>query len=297
MAKRDNHVMKALIFFPILAFLVGSLAHAQNRRHANSPRLTADSREHLRIEQMELEMSEMRAQMREMASQINHLQTALAQSSPQIAPATNRSNSSARGIYQVRAGDTLSEIAQTHGLSTKQLLALNPAVVPEKMQIGTQLRLGSGSVVSANNQKTQRLSQNSYTIKSGDTLSEIAQSLGLNTSHLLAANPGLDPKRLLVGKELNLPRGQQVNERQKPRSPQNSPSSAPAAPSRERENTHPVAPRSHGKTRLVRVTQETRYLTLAREYNTSVATLNRINQVNLSSNQLIAEGSELFIPQ
>jgi len=44
-----------------------------------------------------------------------------------------------------------------------------------------------------------------YTIKSGDTPASIARSNGVTVTALMAANPGLDPRRLKVGKTIQLP--------------------------------------------------------------------------------------------
>ncbi|KAL9624354.1 MAG: hypothetical protein Q9160_001316 [Pyrenula sp. 1 TL-2023] len=45
----------------------------------------------------------------------------------------------------------------------------------------------------------------SYTIRSGDTFSAIAQRLGLDLPALLAANPGIQPEKLQVGQVIHLP--------------------------------------------------------------------------------------------
>jgi LysM repeat protein len=47
----------------------------------------------------------------------------------------------------------------------------------------------------------------SYTIRSGDTLSQIAERLGVSVDSLLSANPGLDPVALRVGGSLLIPAG------------------------------------------------------------------------------------------
>ena len=44
-----------------------------------------------------------------------------------------------------------------------------------------------------------------HTVKSGETPSSIAKQYGLPVSSLLAANPGLDPKRMRVGQSIKLP--------------------------------------------------------------------------------------------
>jgi LysM repeat protein len=44
-----------------------------------------------------------------------------------------------------------------------------------------------------------------YTVKSGDSLAKIARANGVTLAEIVAANPGVDPKRLKVGQKINLP--------------------------------------------------------------------------------------------
>ena len=44
-----------------------------------------------------------------------------------------------------------------------------------------------------------------YSIQSGDTLSKIASQFGISLSQLLAANPGVDPRRLRIGQRIVIP--------------------------------------------------------------------------------------------
>ncbi len=48
-----------------------------------------------------------------------------------------------------------------------------------------------------------------YTIKSGDNPASIAKKAGISVNDLMKANPGLDPRKLHVGQELNVPGGAQ----------------------------------------------------------------------------------------
>lgn len=50
-----------------------------------------------------------------------------------------------------------------------------------------------------------RLVMRSYTVKAGDTLISIAKKHGVKLAALLAANPGLDPKRMKVGQPVKIP--------------------------------------------------------------------------------------------
>ena len=68
-----------------------------------------------------------------------------------------------------------------------------PAELPEPMII-------SGGIV-------QPGGGQSYTVKSGDTMASIAESLGVSLEDLMAANPGVDPSTLHAGDTLKLPSG------------------------------------------------------------------------------------------
>lgn len=135
----------------------------------------------------------------------------------------------AAGTYTVRAGDTLSEIAQrTLGAASrwKEIAALNANVDPARLRVGDELRLPSGAAAgaapgAAPAQATAamgwspaapsaRAPGGDYVVQKGDTLSEIAQrQLGSadRWKDLVAANPGLDPRKLKVGQRLTLPAG------------------------------------------------------------------------------------------
>ena len=47
-----------------------------------------------------------------------------------------------------------------------------------------------------------------YKVKKGDYPAKIAKELGVSTKALMDANPGLDPKKLQIGQELNVPANQ-----------------------------------------------------------------------------------------
>ena len=45
----------------------------------------------------------------------------------------------------------------------------------------------------------------SYTVKSGDTLGQIAQNLNVSLAALMAANPNVNPNSMSIGQKLNIP--------------------------------------------------------------------------------------------
>ncbi len=67
--------------------------------------------------------------------------------------------------YTVRAGDTLSRIAQNHGVSISELLAANPNITnPSLIYVGQRIAIPETKLVS-------------YTVQRGDTMWGIAKSL------------------------------------------------------------------------------------------------------------------------
>ncbi len=104
-------------------------------------------------------------------------------------------------LYTVRKGDTLSGIADRHGLTTKALATANALKDADELSIGQQLRIP----VTASASAPAAGGTGKYTVKSGDTLSEIAGKHGTTADQLAAANGIRDPKDLQIGQTLRLP--------------------------------------------------------------------------------------------
>lgn len=76
-----------------------------------------------------------------------------------------------------------------------------------KTNTGTQQQ-GPDTGRPANDTGTTATAQTSggkYKVQAGDNPSKIAKKLGIPVNDLLNANPGLDPRKLRVGQELNVP--------------------------------------------------------------------------------------------
>lgn len=95
------------------------------------------------------------------------------------------------GQYRVKAGDTLSQVAQNFGMGVNTLMALNGLTDKNHLAVGQTLRVRGIPT----KQSTENL-QN-YTVKSGDTLSEVAQRFNISQSTLMALN-GLTNRNVIV---------------------------------------------------------------------------------------------------
>lgn len=94
----------------------------------------------------------------------------------------------------VQRGDTLTRLALRHGSTVEALIQANPQLKRGTLVAGMSLTL------------PQAGSAQTWTVKSGDTLYDIARRQSMTISALVAANPGLDARRALkVGQRLVLP--------------------------------------------------------------------------------------------
>jgi len=114
--------------------------------------------------------------------------------------------SSSDGTITVKDGDTLSEIADRNGVSLKRLMQANGLTDPGKLAVGDTLVIpggGGGSAYQAAAPKAVMTAP--YTVKSGDTISELAERFGTTTNRLLQLNNISDPKLVIAGTRIAVP--------------------------------------------------------------------------------------------
>jgi len=162
---------------------------------------------------------------------------------PPAAPTPMEPAAGAASTYSVVQGDTLAKIAKAHGVSVKALEAANPGVDPKKLKIKQQLNIpapmassNAGSAASSGITASGGSSE-SYTVKSGDTLSKIAKRNGVSLRALRAANPKIaSTDHIKVGETLAIPAKADANAAAAPAPDASSvpavppPATAPAAP-------------------------------------------------------------------
>lgn len=105
------------------------------------------------------------------------------------------SSSPSTSTYTVKSGDTLSEIGAKLGVDWKQIASANNISSPYSIYPGQVLKIpGKGSSSSG--------SSRTYTVKSGDTLSEIGEKLGVNWKDIAAKNGISSPYTIYPGQVL-----------------------------------------------------------------------------------------------
>ncbi|MBS1784005.1 MAG: peptidoglycan DD-metalloendopeptidase family protein [Acidobacteria bacterium] len=112
------------------------------------------------------------------------------------------------GVHVVRKGETAGKIARANGLSLAELERLNPGRNLAKLSLGTRLRLAAKAAPARPTTRTpQDPGSGTVALEKGQTLYSLAKAHGLSTQELMAANPGVNPRRLRPGTVLRLPGG------------------------------------------------------------------------------------------
>ena len=205
---------------------------------------------------------------------------------------SNAEDGSTNKEYVVKKGDTLGEIAGKHGVSTAALQSEN-GLSSTKLQIGQKLSIPSGNNRSVKSVKagpsTGEVSQapvkapapavpSTHTVKSGDTLGQIAAKYGMSSREIKAEN-GLKSDRISVGQTLKIPGGALM-------------AKAPeAAPAEAKTAEAPVKKAPAGGTYIVRKGDTPGGI--AEKLGVSTSDLVKLNDIDSKSLQI---GQKLTIP-
>ncbi|HEX4266054.1 MAG TPA: LysM peptidoglycan-binding domain-containing protein [Verrucomicrobiae bacterium] len=115
--------------------------------------------------------------------------------------------------YTVIKGDTFATIAKKSGVSTKAIVDANPGVDPKKLKIGEKLHVPSGGTaptpsavasIPGVTDSTASGGEQTYKVKSGDTLTSIAKHFHVTIKAIESAN-NLTTASIRVGKVLKIP--------------------------------------------------------------------------------------------
>jgi len=113
-------------------------------------------------------------------------------------------------VHTVRSGETLSGIAQQHRTTVSELVRLNNIIDANRISVGQRLRLPTAS----NNNTTQTPPANTpetHTVRSGETLSGIAQQHRTTVAELQRLNNISNANVIRVGQVLRLPATSNAN--------------------------------------------------------------------------------------
>ena len=255
--------------------------------------------------------------LQELESQVSEMQLLLErlalQSPPRSPiPEAPRPSPPLARSYQIRAGDSYWSIARRHGIQVEDLERANPGVNPRRLSIGRTIQISGPSAT--------RLVSGSYEVRKGDILGRSAKRHGVSLQELMAANPQVNPRRLRIGSTLTIP-GKSLasvpvagvippveTKSGLPETPtslsKQSQASEPPAPSLYQKALKPTPPVEEtiepeplvSEPVLITLDEDTRFSQIANNHQTTVTMLNELNKRELSPDQMIKAGSQLYIP-
>ena len=109
------------------------------------------------------------------------------------------------GEVVVKPGETLSEIAERYGTSVQRLMQLNNLRSPQDLWAGSRIQVpGAGGASSSGGARTTTVKAN-YTVKPGETLSELAERYGTSVQRLMEMNNLRSAQDLWAGSRIQVP--------------------------------------------------------------------------------------------
>ena len=130
------------------------------------------------------------------------------------AKTNNAANNTKTATHRVQAGESLTSIARKHDISVHQLAELNSLSPTDGLLIGQQIKVPAAKVTNAApaaNTATKPASQRAssqtgtYTVKPGDTLTGIANSLGVSNADIAALNNFQPNAGMIAGQVIKVP--------------------------------------------------------------------------------------------
>ncbi len=109
------------------------------------------------------------------------------------------------GVHVVQAGESLSSIASSFGVTTQNLMYANGISDPNYIQVGQVLTIPRGNVAPPPAPVPVPAPQTTYTVQAHDTLYSIAKRYGVTIEAVMAANGLTDRTYITTGQVLIIP--------------------------------------------------------------------------------------------
>ena len=211
---------------------------------------------------------------------------------------TSNSSSVPTTNYKVKSGDTLIGIANSLGVSAEDIAAVNSSFDAKvRLQRGQTIKVPVSKELVARKLNDEAVS---YKVKSGDTLTGVAQRYNIGLSDLAAANNLTTNANLILGRTITIPAKGSVSV-STASSTANSSKTSPAAvkETAAKVETPAASSTSSGKklgnTESYKVKSGDGLIALARQFGISVEDLAATN--NMATNAQLQRGQTIKVPK
>jgi LysM repeat protein len=278
---------------------------------ACAPLLSAGEVERLRALVAEQEM-----QIQQLELKISQLTHSPAPAAPATAPAaippatseikTEPAPSNDSTTYTVMAGDNMVSIARKHGTKSAILNELNGLKSDDVIRPGQKLKIPKSAATTQTAVTETRPATAQTEVEASDTLKHtvaenetfysIAKKYDVTIDALIKENPSINPKTLRIGKIVQIPAKSKTTDSSPVPSPAQEPNATGQSSIPVSNQSAPVTqPRASDKP--VKITKEISYRDFAEAHNTTTTRLDEINGLRLDPTTILAQGSELYIPE
>ena len=257
----------------------------------------------MQIQQLELKI----AQLTHSAAPTTRVNTPAAIPTAISETKTKPASSNEATTYRVMAGDNMASIARKHGTKSAILNELNGLKSNDVIRPGQKLKIPTSSAATTTTPVTESLpaptqaevpASNAvkHTVAANETFYSIAKTYDVTVDALIKENPSINPKTLRIGKIVQIPG--------KTKTTDTSPIPAPT-PDLNASNqsslplSNPSSPvtQPRASDKPVKITKEISYSDFAQAHNTTTTRLDEINGLRLDPTTILAQGSELYIPE
>ncbi len=196
--------------------------------------------------------------------------------------------------YYVRIDDTFNSVADAHGLTIEELLAINPDITdPNEIYVGTPIQIPAPEVEEIDPGSAQAECPRSYTVAASDTWNTIATAHDINPGILALVNNMVVTDELVIGFSLCIPvvedDGDEVDS-----DTDDAPQKADDTPQKAAPPTTLPKP-GEGKGVYHTVVRGEYLSLIARQYDCTARTLVAVN--NVANPSLVYVNTRLWVPE
>lgn len=178
-------------------------------------------------------------------------------------------------VHTIKSGETIYGIARTYGVSTQEILRLNP---------GADSGIKAGETLVVPQKKAESEGKLFHTIKSGETLYRLTVLYGVTAQEICSANPGLTAENFRAGMVIMIPASSNKTDRQTEQ------------PQRKEETPTVQTIAQSGCREMHQAKKKETLYSIARQYGISEAELRAANPETNARDYKLRKGDFLCIP-
>ncbi len=233
--------------------------------------------------------------------------------------------------YIVQAGDNMVSIARKHGTTSAILNELNGLKKDAIIRSGQKLKLPPSTAIAATQNEpapttitevkpvatetiatTQSTASEptpapdapsssnvKHTVVDKETFYSIAKKHNVTINALIKENPSINANAIRVGQIVQIPGKSKTTDLTSTSTPTPEQSHSPS-----NQRNIPISNQPNGTVnesravdKPIKITKEISYIDFAKKYNTTPARLDQLNGLHLDPTTILAQGSELYIPE